>query len=371
MMTDTQDSLHNHYRGYLREFIDGATKPSLAALFGTLGVAGIVFLTCLTVITPKFMATTGYGYFMTNPVDEFAYLTSETLRIVNTHPQNISVILVGTSSTREALAGTHDLEQLLAAKIQQPVNVYDLTSGNLNHWEAVCLLDSLRGHFRGVAILEISALMLAYGRDRLQTIAEQPRLALDCPAFTEELRLARITVPTTSTNYFLRHYKFFISRSHAILLNLIRGPVTRNPNKIAGWGAPPAQRRKMGRQRFLEVLDVYQTHSPPNFAVYQRMMAASQANGQAKVALVEALRNPEIDEIIFTTKPVGKQVYAEYQATVTQFAQHNAVPYWDIGSVAHFKSTDFSDHTHLQSPTARKQYTEMLATHLAELLIQK
>ncbi|OQW91830.1 MAG: hypothetical protein BWK79_16040 [Beggiatoa sp. IS2] len=369
-MTDTEGSLQNRYRTYLREFIEGATKPSIAALLGTLGVAGVVFLACLTVITPKFMATTGYGYFMTNPVDEFAYLTSETLRIVNTNPQPVSVILVGTSSTREALAGTHDLEQLLAAKIQQPVNVYDLTSGNLNHWEAACMLDSLRGHFHGVAVLEISTLMLAYGHDRLQIIADQPRLALDCPAFTEELRLASITVPPTSANYFLRHYKFFISRSHAILLNLIRGPVVRNPNKIAGWGAPSAQRRKMGQQRFLEVLDVYQANSPPNFAVYQRMMAASQANGQVKVALVEALRNPEIDEIMFTTKPAGKQVYAEYQATVTQFAQQNATPYWDIGSVAHFKAADFSDHTHLQSPTARQQYTEMLATHLAELLTQ-
>lgn len=367
-MTTTEEHWKSRYRSYLREFIDGATKPSLAALLGTLGVVGVVFVTCLTMITPKFMGTAGYGYFMINPIDEFAYLTSETLRIVHSQSRNLSVVLVGTSSTREALAGTRDLEQLLAAKLQQPVDVYDLTSGNLNHWEAACMLDNLRGHIRGAVVLEISALMVAYDRGRLQTIAAQPRLALDCPAFAEELRHAGITVPSTSSNYFLRHYQFFVARSHAILLNLIRGPVARNPNKIAGWGAPAAQRRQLGQQRFLEVLGVYQANSPPNFGVYQRMLTNTRSQGTIKVALVEALRNPEIDDIMFTHKPAGKQVYADYQATVTQFAGDNATPYWDIGSVAQFKTTDFSDHTHLQSPEARKRYTEMLAAHLVELL---
>jgi hypothetical protein len=48
-----ENSFISHWHDFGREFLDGATKPSLPALLGTLGVAIIIFLLFVTLLQEK------------------------------------------------------------------------------------------------------------------------------------------------------------------------------------------------------------------------------------------------------------------------------------------------------------------------------
>lgn len=359
------------YRIYWSQFIQGLTQPSLPALIGTVVVATSVFCCCLIVITPTFIGTTGYGYFINGSTDEYGYLTSEVLRIKLIHSQSISIALVGESSLREAISDVTYLNQLVEKQIGQPVNSYDLMAGSLSHWEAVCILDNLNKNFRGVVVLYISPNALARENDYLAELVRYPRLALDCPSFEAEVRIAGLTIPKRFNNYFLNHYLFFIARQSA-LLNCITGQVQLERHKIALWeSVMNSQRWQSAIQRVKQWLEGenYHHNRQANFGVYARLIQRLQQSKQIQVALVESIRNPKIESIIYAT-PAAKQLYNEYQMDMKEFVHKNNIVYWDIGKQIHLQPDDFVDHTHLKNHQARQRYTLAFAKLLAKRLLQ-
>jgi len=116
-------------------------------LLGTLGVALTIFLLFVTLLTPELLATKGYGYFFAKPTDDYAYLTSETLRISKTAPPHQGIVLMETSNIQEAVYAKY-LEQLLQEKTKQPMTVYKLTAGGLFLLEEICMLERIDIDFR-------------------------------------------------------------------------------------------------------------------------------------------------------------------------------------------------------------------------------
>jgi hypothetical protein len=47
-----------------------AAQPSHPSLLGTLGIAIFIFLLFVTLLTPDFLATKGYGYFFEDSTDD-------------------------------------------------------------------------------------------------------------------------------------------------------------------------------------------------------------------------------------------------------------------------------------------------------------
>lgn len=365
------DQEFKRYRAYWSQFIEGLTQPSLPALIGTVGVATSVFCWCVIFITPTFIATTGYGYFINGATDEYGYLTSEVLRIKQTPAQQLSIALVGESSLREAISDVTQLNHWVEEKIGQPVVSYDLMAGSLSHWEAVCILDNLNENFRGIVVLYISPNALARKNDYLAELVRYPRLALDCPSFDAEVRLAGLTVPKRFNNYFLSHYSFFIARQSA-LLNLITGQVQLERHKIARWESVMNQQRwQLAIQQVKQWLEGenYHYNRQANLGVYARLIQRLQQSKQIQVALVESVRNPKVESIIYAT-PAAKQLYDEYQIDVKKFVHKNNVFYWNIGKRVNLQPEDFVDHTHLKDHQSRQRYTLALAELLAERFIQ-
>ncbi|MDM8559128.1 hypothetical protein [Candidatus Parabeggiatoa sp. HSG14] len=357
----------NRWRELGHDFLDGATKPSLPALLGTLGVASTLFLLFVTLLTPDIMATKGYGYFFDSPIDDYAYLTSETLRISKTAPPHPSIILMGASNIQEAVYAKY-LEKQLQEKLKQPITVYKLTAGGLFLREQICLLDKIRNRFQGIVVLQVTPTRrLAFDRGHLiENITGHSRLAMYCPKFDEEMRLAGVEPVKWKGNYFLDHYKFFMARLPALLKNIVTGPVQWSPQNAEDWRPPTKKQWERSLKTLVQWQETYHENRDANFGVYKRLVQLLRENG-IEIAFLEGIRNPAAESIIFAKSSVVK-IYNEYQSDVTKFAQNMKVPYWNLAKFANFKPEDFIDHIHLKRREARHRYTEILAIRIADML---
>ena len=363
-----KNSFRSHWHDFGREFLDGATKPSFPALLGTLSVAIIIFLLFVILLTPDFLATKGYGYFFGGPADNYAYLTSETLRISKTaQPQQKSIILMGASNIKEAVKAKY-LERLLQDKTKQPITVYNLTAGGLFLWEEICLLDKIRNRFRGIVVLQIApARRLALDRAHLKgSITRHSRLAMYCPKFDEEMRLAGVSKPQWIGNYFLDFYKFFVARLPALLKNLVNGPVTWHAQNAQNWRPPTQKEWKRSVDSIVKWQKTYHENRAINFEVYRRLIRYLRKSG-IEIAFLEVIRNPAAEAIIFA-KPEVVKIYQEYQSDVIKFTQEMKIPYWDLAKFANLKQEDFIDQVHLKKDKARRRYTAILATRITDML---
>lgn len=356
-----------HWRNYWQAFLDGATQPSLPALVGTLGVAVIIFGLMLTLLTPDLMATKGYGYLLTDPTDDYAYLTSETLRIRKAASSQTSVAVLGNSFFQEALEAS-SLERELQDQTHQPITVYKLTAGGLFLWEELCILDNLPQQFQGMVVLQMEPAFLAFERERLKGgITRHSRLALYCPAFDEEMQLARVSPPQWTGNYFIDHYKFFVARLPALLKNLLTGPVPWSDHNAEQWRLPTKLQWERAVKNLGQWQQSYHAYRTANFGVYARLLQRLHRSGQIQVALVEILVNPRARSLVFASSDT-KSLYEEYQADMKRFAQEMNVPYLDFTDTTELHAHDFIDHIHLKSSQARQRYTVELARRLAEIL---
>jgi hypothetical protein len=354
--------LHN----FGREFLDGAITPSLPALLGTLGVAIIIFVLFVTLLTPDFLATKGYGYFFDGPMDDYAYLTTETLRISKTaQPQQKNIVLMGASNIKEAVHAKY-LERLLQDKMKQPITVYNLSAGGLFILDQVCMLDKIRNRFKGITVLQIVRGHRHQGKRFLKEyITKHSRLALYCPKIDEEMRLAGISPPQWRGNYFLDFYKFFVARLPALLKNLVTGAVQWSPQKAHKWRPPTQKQWETAINLLVERQKTFHENREANFEVYRRLIKYLR-DSDIETAFLKGIRNPAANATF--AKPEVAKIDQEYQSSVIKFTQKMKIPYWDLAKFANLKSEDFIDHVHLAKDKARRRYTALLATRIINML---
>jgi hypothetical protein len=325
----------------------------------------------LTLLTPDLLATKGYGYFLTDPSDDYAYLTSETLRIRKATSSRTSVAVLGNSFFQEALEANY-LKQELQDQTLQPITVYKLTAGGLFLWEELCILDNLPQQFQGMVILQMEPAFLSFERERLKGgITRHSRLALYCPAFDEEMQLAGVTPPQWTGNYFIDHYKFFVARLPALLKNLLTGPVPWSDHNAEQWRPPTKLQWERAVKNLGQWQQSYHAYRTANLGVYARLLQRLRSSGQIKVVLVEILINPRARSLILASSDTNsdtKSLYEEYQTDMKRFAQEMNVPYLDMTDTTELHADDFIDHIHLKSSQARKRYSAELARRLTEVL---
>jgi len=355
-----------NYRDFLAEVWRAATTPSLAALVGTLSVSIVIFLSCLVFLTPDLVAKYGY-YLMEDPNDNYAYLTAKVLQMQRTPSINNDVVIVGNSAAKEAIVANY-LEQSLQQKMQIPFTVHKLSVGGLFLWEQICVLNNIRDQIHGVVIIQVQPTYLALDRDHLKGgITRHSRLAMYCPLFDEEMRLAGVEAPRWTNNYFLDHYKFFIARLHAFMINLVRGPVTWRSHDAETWRPPTPSQWDRAVKNITRWQKDYHKYRASNLEVYRRLIQYLQQKDDVRVVLLDATINPRAEAIIFKDLKI-KELYVEYQQDMKNFAQEMHIPFLDLGNAEDFQAEDFIDHVHLSKPSARRRYTEALAVQLVNVI---
>jgi hypothetical protein len=344
------------------EFLRGATRPSLAGLAGTLGVTVGIILLCAWKITPHLVANYP-AYFEADDRDEFAQLTSQTLKIEESPTDGLSVVILGDSSIREAVTSPEDMERRVAAHLGRPVHVHLLVANGLTQWGATAITDVIRDHIKGVVLLEISPYNLSYGGEVLTEYVRT--VAVNSDAFRWEVSNANLPPLPHTGIYLFDNYRFFIARPQCIW-NLVEAPkdLEQHPQEHSrSWN--DEQWRKGYRMAF-EWIATYQTNRDMNLGIYERMIQRLRANPDIKVALYETIENPHLAELAKSQKePLARKGYEE---DLAEFEAAHTVPRFDCGPEAHLTKDDFWDPFHLRSDSGRERYTELLARHVAILL---
>ncbi|MGA2500905.1 MAG: hypothetical protein ABSH20_24470 [Tepidisphaeraceae bacterium] len=347
-------------RLHAAEFARGAFTPSLPAIIGAILTAGAIFGLAMWRITPAFVAERG-GYLVRDREDVYAYLTAQTLRLARDRPAEPVCVLIGDSIIREAITSERELTREVCKKAGRTVSVHLLVAGGLSHWEAVSLTDCIRGRVHGVVAIEITPYNLTRKPRILLDLAQHPRLAVPSSAQSEECRLMHFASVYSLHNYFLDHYGFFAARVDA-LANLWSGPVQPPQHRsLRLWGADDWAK---GQPQW-EL--AYQQHHAGNLGIYGRMITRLRESGRLTIVLLEGPENPRL-------KKPGQSgdgsdpLQAGYRGDVAAFARDHALEYWDLVALAELKPEEFWDFDHIRSASARKRFTEVLATRLANSL---
>jgi hypothetical protein len=312
------------------------------------------------------MAKYGY-YFMESQEDDYAYLTTKVLQIQSTPSANMKVAIIGNSAAQEAI-NTDYLEQSLQQKVQIPLTVYKLSVGGLFLWEQICILNNIRDQIHGVVVIQVQPTYLALDRAHLTGgITRHSRLAMYCPLFDQEMQLVGVEAPQWTNNYFIDYYKFFIARIHALMINLAKGPVTWRSHNAETWRPPTPTQWNNSIEKISRWQKDYRQYRESNFLVYKRLIQYLQQKNDVRVVLLDATINPRAEAIILNDSKI-RELYVEYQQDMEKFAQEMHVPFLDLGKDANLQADEFIDHVHLFKPSARRRYTEVLATQLVSII---
>ena len=352
-----------NFARFWAEFWAGATRPSLPALAGTIVVLFALTLLSVFGLDGRFIGGPGYGYVVSGPEDEYGFLAAEVQRFIHFPPEGESVIILGSSSLREAVTGSVGLSSLLRERTGMDVEVGNLAVGGLTLWEMMAVVDRLSEAVSGVVIFEISPNFLSDDRTSMARHAAGQRLPLYSPFLEEAVLEEGMDYPSRIGNYFLDNYRFFVSRPQSVL-NAIRGPIQRRVHVAETWGTPtPAQWEaaveQMGRWR-----TSYASNSEFALKILGKLVDRLR-NRSLRVAFIEAVTNPDATERILSTEE-ARVAYGAYLVDIKRFASDAGIPYWDLQESADLAPEHFSDHSHIRIPGKRQEFTASLAELISE-----
>jgi hypothetical protein len=341
--------------------VRGLTRPSTASTIGMLLVTAALFAAGLWGINPRFMREVPTGYLLTEPHDYFAFLSGEAFKLQQRPDAPQEVLLLGASAAASAISSEEELDRLLEQRLDRTVPVHNLCVPGFNLWEMAGMLDFIGDDFDGVVVISVGRLLLCDTLEQLSRIYESRRLAFRSAAMDEEAHRNGLAPPPLQENYFLENFKFFTVRTMAAF-NVVRGPVipTHRPNMR------PIDSEERWRHHLAWVnseIDLYDANVDRNLGVLERMIERARTRGQVRFVLLEAPRNPR------AAPDLQPAHFAHHQSILREFAAEHDVMYWSLDDDAEFSAEEFSDFCHITDDHARNRFTELLADHLAEMLV--
>ncbi len=343
-------------RGYAREIVRGATRPSLPALLGALVVALGWAVFAAVAVTPRLVAAHA-GPVLSIGFDR-ARATDIALRLRFSTDRHPGLVLLGASDMREAVVDATELGRRVGAHLGEPVAVHDLTVDGIHLLEIAELAACLPDGFRGVLVIGISPTQLGLPArvmvDRLDQEMKLSGLACDAGVLAEEYRHAGLPAPPSTGIYVLDHFPFFASRRH----DLIRAGLGHRPVERHRWldREPLSLEEMLGRSGSARAtLAGYAEHRPENLRMLTRILERARRRGRVEIVLVETPRNPELDGVLYP-----RALLADHRERLLRFAREHALTYCDLGAEAGLRPPDFTDEHHLRSLAAMAACTEIL-----------
>lgn len=343
---------------HVRAFWHGLTQPSLPALVGALLVALGMLVWCARVLDERVIAS---ARFAVHEGDDYAFVAASSLT-----PTPAGIVLMASSSGREALADPFTLERLVVQHggvASAPVRL--LMAGGLYHLEMLALVERLPVG-SSVLGLEVSERNLGLPVDEAQGLLDAPRVPLRSALLDAAVARAGLHPrPVRTEVFFFDQARFFLARPQA-LLALGRPPPAPLLHQADRMPPPdPAEWTRLVR-RVTDWLRRYPENAARNEQLYGELVRAAQARG-ARVVLIEALRNPWVVEQA-RKDPEAAAAWDLYRARMPELAQSLGVEWWRLDGDASLQARDFIDYAHLRSGDARYRYTEALAVRLSGML---
>lgn len=336
----------------------------MPALVGALIVAACLLAWCVSAVDEGLI---GRGIFAAGSGDDFAFVAASSVRLRQQRPRGaVEVVLLASSSGREALENVRALEAGVAEGAGVPVPVHLLMAGALFHTEMLAVVDRLPSDRRWVVGVEVSERNLGLPMAEAQHLLDHPRLPLRS-ALQEQAATAAGLRPRVrrSTRLFLDQAPFFLARPQ-VLVNLARGSPSARMHQVDGMPEPTVAEWARMVKRVGGWLVRYPDNAPRNEQIYAALVTAVRARG-GEVVFIEALRNPRVVEQA-VTDDAAAAARQRYLAGMRRFGAEVGVEWWSVDAEARLRSVDFIDYAHLRSGDGRRRYTRALASRLGRVV---
>ena len=341
-----------------RHFVHGATRPSVAALWGTLAVLLFWAACAVCFVRPSVLGGLDPGYFARTDTDDFGRLTGTLFGLHSRPAPPLSLTLIGASATQESVDDERRLASALSAEVGAEVEVFNLTAGALTLWEMIGALDVLPTGSRGVVVLGIAPLTMATGTDRLKELLEAPRLGLDGESLLDEIRRAGLTEPRRTGIWVYDHAQFFLSHV-SCFARVFRGPAASLRHRYTGHRAATDVQQGAHDERLRDAMQVYFENADENFARLERLISRVRVPGRLEVVLLLAPINPSRSAGLYDARATS-----DFKVRLEGLSQKLGVELWALDEEAALGAGDFFDSVHLSSADAQRRYTDRLIARL-------
>jgi hypothetical protein len=197
-------------RSFLREYWSSATRPSLAVLLVVLATTLGIFGAATIGLTQETMAHGAHAFLANVDSDHAAFATGRALKLGLSSSRDLRVVVVGASSTREAM-DADDLERTVLEHAGVRVRVDNLATGSQFLVESMALSERIPDGARGVLLIGVGSVRFSAPPESLAVYAEAPRLGIRSDQLDALYREAGIDAPPrtgstpTTTSLTSRH----------------------------------------------------------------------------------------------------------------------------------------------------------------------
>ncbi len=354
------DPGHSEDRSLRRAFMDGLKRPSITGTLGAFIVAACQLLVACVVVTPLNLARIPSGYALDNELDVFTQATFDIHKMRASDPRDTGVLLVGSSTLREAVFDDNAIQDALSNSMNADVSFYRITSGWQSLWETVAIVDYLPNGFRGVIIVGVDPGRMGLARDALARRIKTPLLAIDSPNYRDEIHTAGLK-PPRRTGIFLLDHARFISARKTIPLRLIGGPIEPEmhfSHLSESWSDDKWE--QVERVDLPQWIQEYESHGALNLQLLDRLHKRIRQAG-SRLVLLETPLHPRV------RRACGAK-YQNYCEWVQRFAEQQDVPYWSLDQEAQLEAEDFSDFIHLRTHTSQLRYQTVIMNKIEPVL---
>jgi hypothetical protein len=357
-------STHKKISSPLHALVAGLTRPGALALGVMLSTCLALGILCLTLITPRLLASPLAGYFSSGAWDDYTDVTAAALRLAQDPADRPALILLGASSTRESFTLTRTLPEQIATQCGVTPQLYHLATSDQTSWEMAALAAQLPRGRPAVIVLGLAALRFAVPATRLNELATHPRFGFHSDIMDEEARLTGIEPPVHSGLYFLDQRSFLLPRIKTLTHNLLTlHPRHRRENLYQA--GRPAREGKWARyvQQYPAQEQDYTANLPVHTAVIERLVQRFRDRPEVHIALFAPPVNPRI-----VADARRAELFRAHATRMQHFAAQHRLSYWTFDREAGLTAEDFHDANHLKNAARQRRYTEILARRVAALL---
>ncbi len=342
---------------------DDLLRPSGAALVGVLLVFLGWWVAAAALVRPEVLVGLDEGWVLAGPDDDHTRLSLQVMRLARRPYAERTVLVLGPSSTREAITSGEDLEARVRARSgDDEVGVELLAADGETPFEYAAILGALPDGFRGVVVLATSPSMLARCfEERLGRLESRQDLALGwiSPDRDAELRRAGVEVGRRTGLYLWDARDFLLPRAMVPLARLAGRGASYEPHR----SGPPFVTLEDSIRMTAGKIAHYGDGAKVALPVLERAMDTFAARStEVRFVLLEQTELPgEYAEV------VGPKRMSHYQRRMARFTIERRDA-WLLDLNGTLRPGDFADLVHLSTDAGRTRYTEALAIWLGDLL---
>lgn len=344
-----------------RQFVRGATEPSVLSVSVAVAMVALVLGGCLLVVSPALISTGFVRYLASTGYDYDAFVTSKVFALQRSEDERPLVALVGASVTRMSFGTERQIDEAVLAASGVDVEAELLCTGRQNYLENTAIIEEILSDRPMVIVLGVAPGRFSWRPEAIAQSHLSPRLGFRSEATDREAPALGLEPYDSRGNYFLDNADFLLPRMKFVMTHaLLQNPATIEENRYTGRTQLPAQfedRSSAVAKRFGE----YEANFEFNAGLLRRLVERVRSFPNAEIVFVEEAINP-----VILGEYIEPGAYDAYLERMEALARELQVPYWRISQEAEVTEDEFFDWAHINSLDARERMRTILANNLVE-----